>query len=293
MGLRSVDCTIFDQNLLTNRSIPSFMKYFQSRYLLLIIFTLLLISCNSKKNLTPEALEVNAIDVPPGTIKVNDTLYVDRVPVTNLMYNEFLDNLENYWSMKKHERMQFYPRYDLSQDTVFQPWTGNTRLYMEATYEDPKATVNKQLKLGEYSKNPRYSYHPVINISKFQAELFCLWRSDLSNAVYAIRSKSENKRARFPFKVNYRLPTQEEMLSVENELKGRERVRYYQDDIYSAMASTLTFKELQENGNMIILELKEIAQNGTYLPLFNVPLQFYDEAQLKTGFRCVCEVDKK
>ena len=44
---------------------------------------------------------------------------------------------------------------------------------------------------------------------------------------------------------------------------------------------------------MIILELREIAQNGTYLPLFNVPLQYYEEANLKTGFRCVCEVDKK
>ena len=111
--------------------------------------------------------------------------------------------------------------------------------------------------------------------------------------MYAIRSKSENKRSRFPYKVNYRLPTQEEMLNVENELSSRDRVRYYQDDIYSALASTQTFKELQDNGHMIILELREIAQNGTYLPLFNVPLQYYEEANLKTGFRCVCEVDKK
>ncbi|WP_055412329.1 SUMF1/EgtB/PvdO family nonheme iron enzyme [Nonlabens sp. YIK11] len=270
------------------------MKFFQSRIFLLIIFCFVLLSCNSpKKSLTPEALEVNAIDVPPGTLKVNDTLYVDRVPVTNLMYNEFLDNLENYWSMKKHERMQFYPRYDLSQDTVFQPWTGNTRLYMEATYENPKELVNKQLKLGEYSKNPRYAYHPVIGISKFQAELFCLWRSDLSNAVYAIRSKSEKKRAKFPYKVNYRLPKQKEMLQIENQLSSRDRIRYYQDDMFSAMASTLTFKELQENGNLMILELKEIGQDGTYLPLFNQPLQYYDRAELKTGFRCVCEVEKK
>ena len=269
------------------------MKLSSSHYFLLIFLSLLVISCNSKKKiLTPEALEVTAADVPPGTIKVKENLYVDRVPVTNLMYNEFLDNLENYWNMKKHEKMQFYPRYDLSQDTVFQPWTGNTRLYMEATYEDPKAVVNNQLKLGEYSKNPRYAYHPVINLSKFQAELFCLWRSDLANAVYAIKSKSENKRAKYPYKVNYRLPLQDEVLAIEKELTSRDRLRYYQDDIYSAMASTYTFKELQENGNMIVMELKEIAQDGVYLPLFNMPLQFYKNAELKTGFRCVCEIEK-
>lgn len=270
------------------------MISYSSRYISLIIFSLLLLSCGSnKKNLSLEAAEVIAADVPPGTLKVNDTLYVDRVPVTNLMYNEFLENLENYWNMKKHEKMQFYPRYDLSTDTVFQPWTGNTRLYMEATYADPKETVNKQLKLGEYSKNPRYTYHPAIGLSKFQAELFCLWRSDLANAVYAIRSKSETKRAKFPYKVNYRLPTQEEMLSIENDLRSRERLRYYQDDVYSAMSGTLQFRELQENGNMIIMELKEIAQDGEYLPLFNMPLQFYNKNELKTGFRCVCEVEKK
>jgi hypothetical protein len=69
------------------------------------------------------------------------TPYIDRVPVINGMYNEFFNNLENHWSLKKHDRMQNYPRYKLSKDTVFQPWTGNTHLCMEATFQNPKEVL--------------------------------------------------------------------------------------------------------------------------------------------------------
>lgn len=269
------------------------MKFSNSCKVLLITLLFTLSSCYTKgPNLTPAALEVNAANVPPGTIRVNDSLFVDRVPVTNFMYNEFLENLENYWNLKKHDRMQLYPRYDLSQDTVFQPWTGNTRLYMEATYENPKIVVSEHLKLGDYSKNPRYSYNPAIGLSKFQAELFCLWRSDLANAVYAIRSKSKSKRSKFPYKVNYRLPTQKEMLDIENQVSKRNRITYYLDDIYSGLAISYTFKELQERGNLVFMELNEIAEDGVYLPLFNVPLEYYEKEELNTGFRCICEVEK-
>ncbi len=264
-----------------------------STTLLLVLCSLVLLSCTTgKKALTPEAVEVNAIDVPPGTILVKDNIYIDRVPVTNGMYNEFLNNIENYWSLKKHDRMQNYPRFKLSKDTVFQPWTGNTRLYMEAVFQNPKEVLDKRLRLGNYSKNPVFNYHPAVGLSKSQAELFCLWRSDLANAVYAMRSKSENKRNQYPYKVTYRLPTEEEMLAAENELKTRERLRYYQNDIFSAIVVDNTFMELQENGNLVIMELKEIGKNNIYRPLFNTPLQYYTAAELKTGFRCICEVDK-
>ncbi len=263
------------------------------KIILLAASSLLLTSCyTSQKALTPEAVEVNAIDVPPGTILVKDNVYIDRVPVTNGMYNEFLNNIENYWSLKKHDRMQNYPRFKLSRDTVFQPWTGNTRLYMEAVFQDPKAVIEDQLKLGNYSKNPNYNYHPAVGLNKSQAELFCLWRSDLANAVFAMRSKSESKREQYPYKVTYRLPTENEMLTAEQELKNRDRLRYYQDDIFSTASLGYTFRELQENGNLIIMELKEIGKDKTYRPLFNTPLAFYEADRLKTGFRCICEVEK-
>jgi formylglycine-generating enzyme required for sulfatase activity len=269
------------------------MINFSSKILLLIVFCITIVSCiTSNKALTTEALEVNAADVPPGTIKVNDSTCMDRVPVTNGMYNEFLNNLENHWSLKKHDRMQNYPRYKLSKDTVFQPWTGNTRLYMEATFQNPKEVLEQQLQLGNYSKNPNYNYHPAVGLNKSQAELFCLWRSDLANAVYAMRSRSKSKREKYPYKVTYRLPTEAEMLSAERELKSRDRLRYYQDDIFSTRSSDLTFRELQENGNLIIMELNEIGAANTYRPLFNTPVEYYDNQSLKTAFRCVCEVQE-
>jgi formylglycine-generating enzyme required for sulfatase activity len=256
-----------------------------------IAISILMTSCGTSESIdTATGNSITSPSVPPGTTQVDDSLFVDRVPVTNLMYNEFLDNLENYWSMKKHDKMQFYPRYNLSKDTVFQPWTGNTRLLMEASYQDPKAVVARGLKMGNYSSNPSYSYHPAINVSKFQAELFCFWRTDLANAVYAIRSKNKKKRDQYPYKVKYRLPTVAEMVAIENRMREKEQLLYYQDAIFSTAAGAYTFKSLQEEGDMVVLEMKEIAQDQVYNPLFNTPLQYYQPQELKTGFRCVCEI---
>ncbi|AZQ43965.1 SUMF1/EgtB/PvdO family nonheme iron enzyme [Nonlabens ponticola] len=262
------------------------------RYIFTVLLLLIITGCGSSNSGSQLGISKTAsLSVPPGTIKVNDSLYIDRVPVTNLMYNEFLDNLENYWSMKKHDRMKNYPRYKLSADTVFQPWTGNTRLYMEATFQDPKAVVERNLQLGSYSSSPQYKYHPAVNVSKFQAELFCFWRTDLANAVFAMRSNNKSKRSKFPYKVTYRLPTASEMVDIENTVNARGEMVYYQDEIFSAPLGIYTFKSLQESGKLVIMELNEIGQDKVYNPLFNEPLQYYEPSELKTGFRCVCEVD--
>ncbi|PPK95018.1 sulfatase-modifying factor enzyme 1 [Nonlabens xylanidelens] len=228
---------------------------------------------------------------PPGTIQLTENLYIDRVPVTNLMYKEFLDNLSNYWSMKKHEELKTFPRFNLDADSVFIPWTGNTRLLMSATHSNPQEMITSKLSTGNYSSSPFFQWHPVVNINKEQAELFCLWRTDLANAVYAIKSKNESKRARFPYKVKYRLPTEKEMIAAQNKLEREFKLTKYQNQIFAYTGDFGLFRRMQnETEQLTITEIKEIGKDKTYNAMLDRNLSYYQQSELKTGFRCICEI---
>ncbi|BAO55828.1 hypothetical protein [Nonlabens marinus] len=104
------------------------------------------------------------------------------------------------------------------------------------------------------------------------------------NAVFAMHSKSKKKKEKHPYKVSYQLSNEEEMLATESESKGKDRLRYYQDDISSAQFVDNTFQELQDNRNLVVMELKEIGKDNIYRPLCKSPLQYDIAIELKTGF---------
>ncbi|GAK76036.1 hypothetical protein JCM19296_1633 [Nonlabens ulvanivorans] len=254
----------------------------------LFILVILTISCGPKPSNTEVAIELEDTSIPPGTIKLTDNLYIDRVPVTNLMYSEFLDHLGNYWSEKKHEKMKSYPSYGLEADSVFQPYNGSTRLMIGATL-DPRLMVTPKLTLGNYTSHPYYQWHPVVHVSQEKAELFCKWRTDMVNAVYGIRSKNENQRSQYPTKVSYRLPSEKEMIAAQNLLDKQLKLLTYQDEIYSYAGDFYKFRRIQDDYHMAVFEMKELSKNGPYLPLYK-SLSYYEAKELNTGFRCICEV---
>ncbi len=256
----------------------------------LSILSLLLIaaSCgpiNTNLNLQEETEDPS---VPPGTVKLTETLYIDRVPVTNMMYGEFLDHLEKYWSLKKHEEMKTYANYGLDADTVFAPYNGSTRLLMSAQV-DPYLFVQPKLDVNNYMSHSYYQWHPVVHASQEQAALFCKWRTDMVNAVYGIRSRKEGQRSNYPAKVNYRLPSENEMKGAQNLLDKKLQLLTYQDDIYSYYGDFFKFKRIQDETHMAVFEMKELSKNGAYFPLYKA-LSYYEADELNTGFRCICEV---
>lgn len=256
--------------------------------LIIILFTS---SCSLFKPVNSSDPYVLDPSTPPGTIMLTEDLYIDRVPVTNLMYSEFLENIENYWSLEKHEKIKDFPRYGLEKDSVFTPWTGNTRLYMEANHQDPEEMITTKLSMGNYASSPFFQWHPVVNVSRKQAELYCLWRTDLANSVYAIKSKNAFKRSRFPYQVKFRLPTQREMIAAQNKLEREFKLTKYQDQIYAYTGDFGLFRRMQdEKGQMTILEIKEIAKDTVFNAMLDRRLSYYDQNELKTGFRCICEV---
>lgn len=255
---------------------------------LLLIAFLTLVSCGPKPSNNDIAIELEDTSIPPGTIKLTETLYIDRVPVTNMMYAEFLDHLENYWSEKKHEKMKTYPSFGLDADSVFQPFNGNTRMAIGATL-NPKLLVHPKLDMNNYYNHPYYQWHPVVHVSQEKAKLFCKWRTDLANAVYGIRSKNAKQRSKYPTKVVYRLPSEKEMIAAQNLLDKQLKLLTYQEEIYNYAGDFYKFKRIQDDYHMAIFEMKEQSKNGPYLPLYK-SLSYYEEKELNTGFRCICEV---
>jgi len=249
---------------------------------------ILTISCGPVPNKNENSIAIDNPTIPPGTIKLTETLYIDRVPVTNLMYQEFLDHLENYWSEKKHEVMKSYPAFGLDADSVFEPYNGNTRLLIGSTL-DPKLLVHSKLDMNNYMTHPYYQWHPVVHVSQEKAELFCKWRTDLANAVYGIRSKNENQRSKYPTKVVYRLPSENEMKAAQNLLDKQFKLLTYQDEIYSYAGDFYKFKRIQDDYHMAVFEMNELSKNGPYLPLYK-SLSYYEKDELNTGFRCICDV---
>lgn len=228
---------------------------------------------------------------PPGTTRITDNLYIDRIPVTNAMYNEFLESLLNTWSLVKSEKMKSYPKYDLDKDIVFESFNGSGLLYNDSKYVNTFDMISTKLDLEHYVSLPIYSYHPAITMTEEKAALFCKWRTDITNAVYAIKSRNASQRSKYPSSVLYRLPTKNEMEQAQKQLLKEKRFLVFQEQIYNYEGQLDLFKNMQETPALTVYEMLEVASDGVYNPMFNRPMRSYNDESMQTGFRCICEVN--
>jgi len=137
--------------------------------------------------------------VPPGTVKVNDSLYVDKSEIRNLDYLEFVSWMKKYGD-DTEECLSILP------DTTV--WVN-------------KKKYNKPLK-DLYFRHPSYNQYPVVGISYENAVKYCEWRTDRVNEfihvnVTKIHYDSVRNMKDIPKYVQYRLPTVEEWEYVANQ----------------------------------------------------------------------------
>lgn len=128
---------------------------------------------------------------PPGTVKVNDTLYVDRNEVSNIGWREYLYYLSEFDSLS-----------------------------LPGVLPDTTVWLDEQDNSGEtfseyYFRHPGFNTYPVVGISYNQANIFCRWRTIAANfAVYIKKNKitdwRNHIRDSFPIQFYYRLPSKEE-----------------------------------------------------------------------------------
>ncbi len=223
---------------------------------------------------------------PPGTYKINDSLYIDQMPVTNIMYLEFLESLLSFWSLEKHEELKTSPRFNRkkTKEIVYDYNAKPTSLLTEMSINDT-LKINDSLKASlEYLWHPKYSDHPVLQITKEQAEMYCLWRTDMVMYLYAT-AKNEKRRNKHPRETIYRLPSQEELLNAKNYFKKHEEFTKTTEK----SPLNINFKDIKFS-RLIFLNISEYTRDS--IPYGTnwknkTPTIFPNDY---TGFRCICEV---
>ncbi|WP_044402605.1 SUMF1/EgtB/PvdO family nonheme iron enzyme [Lacinutrix sp. Hel_I_90] len=226
------------------------MNYF---LLIIYLFSISLISQN----------KIKKTENPPGTIRLNDSLFIDVAPIDNIMYKEFLDRSDTIMTSEVPEK--------LKKDKL-------NIIFLDAT--------------NNYSNNPAYSNYPVINITKKQAEIYCTWRTHMVKLVWSMQSKSKGKRVNYPKNISYRLPKLDEFKQAVS-LFGFSKKKLHPYDKKPIYPYRLNYYKrvkkavfLKNNLSEYTLDTIPFGSNWKKASTFN---EFNDY----TGFRCVCEVENK
>jgi hypothetical protein len=115
---------------------------------------LLLFSCGTAKLTTIVAFE--NLDIPPGTQKITDNLYIDQMEIRNIDYLEFLHWMKGVYGSSSEEYKSVYP------DTNI--WSGLNSNY---------ASLDTF-----YLNHPTFRKLSVLGVTNKQAQQFVKWRSD-------------------------------------------------------------------------------------------------------------------
>jgi formylglycine-generating enzyme required for sulfatase activity len=125
----------------------------------------------------------NSTFLPPGTVRIADTLFMDKSEVTNLSWHEYL-----YWLKNMYGKDSQQYRDALPDTTVWQFDGINSNQPWQSSFSNVRHFKN----------------HPICGISYEQAVAFCKWRTD--RVRYFLNLKKEP----CAFDFYYRLPTREE-----------------------------------------------------------------------------------
>jgi len=153
-------------------------------YLRSALFFLIFSACASQKQFKSGL-------IPPGTVRVNDTLFIDKTEVTNIGWREYL-----------------YYLISIKKDTIaYQMALPDTLVWSSPDRYDPISEY--------YFAHPGFNSYPVVGISYEQAVEFCKWRTYAANQqVYFkeknIKAPQSHLNDTFRITFFYRLPTKGE-----------------------------------------------------------------------------------
>lgn len=120
--------------------------------------------------------------VPPGTVKINDTLFVDETEITNLSWREFENWTAEVYGKNSNEHLAMLP------DTMI--WQ------QKISYTEPS--------MEYYYWHPAFNNYPILGLSYEQTKTFCIWRT--KRVIQILISKKDFSNLNFL----YRLPTKVE-----------------------------------------------------------------------------------
>ncbi len=229
-----------------------------------ILVLILVLNLNSKIVFSQEKFET-----PPGTIFLKDNLFIDKTPVTNIMFLEYLTVKD----ITRKKGFNSFSDFHKSTDEKFDKLIISYPSYLKTLNQKGSFLTKKN-----YFENTKYEYSPVLRITKEQAMDFCKWRTEMVLYSWANKNKTIN------YNINYRLPQEGEMNLAKEYFSQRNKFEFYDGK------NPTKFKTDKNVNSFIIYNISEftITEN-----IFgnnwknNSPTEFPNEI---TGFRCVCEI---
>jgi hypothetical protein len=222
--------------------------------------------------------------IPPGTIYLNDSLFIDKTPISNIEYLFFLSTIKHFWSLENHDSIWKLPKYNLkiNLSNVKNLNPNNMRLYIAMSINE-SFNITKEKLIKEYLHHPNYNDYPLLQITKQQAEMYCLWRTDIVLLNWAKKSKTKQERDQYPQNIKYRLPTTKELKNAIDFFKRKNKLRITKEK------SPLKFKVTKSdvfslyNISEFTLDSIPFGKNWKNSKEIITPNDY-------TGFRCICEI---
>lgn len=221
------------------------------------------------------------LETPPGTIRINDSLYIDKGPVDNLMYSEFTEKVQEFWSLTLHDSLKSLELKDIDRSLLSKNLDPeqSQRIYEEITRVE-NMEVSDEIDIYTYFNHPEYYYHPVIGISREQARLFCQWRTDMVNLRWSTALKEGKK---YNPKIIYRLPTNEEYRVAKEVFLKKDKLLV----VNEKLPQKIDLELLRARDNFILHDISEYTATGVYSEEKADP-----QDNTYTFFRCICEVQE-
>lgn len=251
--------------------------------------------------------------VPPGTVEINDTFFVDETEVSNFSWKEYV-----YWTAKKYGK----------DSHEYNSTLPDTLVWLDSL-------IIGGLNSEYYYVHPAYRDYPVVGITYEQALNFCKWKTEVVHIWQEIKSGKRKNEDRYKSYIGklmfeYRLPTKKEwesfaMIGSEQKVKEKyfrnckctnvkgEKIHcsdtlllanlskdkkgdWIQTDmVYSYIPNKLGLYNIIGNVSEMVLEVG-ISKGGSWKSTqhYNDILrsEYYTEPNPSTGFRCVCVIKK-
>jgi len=244
-------------------------------------------------------------EMPPGTVMLNDSFYVDKTPVRVIDYLEFLSAIKHSYSPKMHDTIAQLPKWGLNKGILeeLQEAFAWDSIYYETMLTRSwvvSGSDEKFYDIDVHIKNPRFFDYPLINVNYMQVTEYCKWRTDMVKLHYATISNTEKQRRQYPMNLEYRLPNKKEWDEVLSLYFGSVGKLKEDDDKYDKMMYNVALP--YDNLNVFQYSSRNIAEmlddfivttGFAWNEKFDLGSVSYIQFQEPTdwiGFRCVCEV---
>jgi hypothetical protein len=154
--------------------------------LCIIALMLVLLSCSRQTQRDFTSTDF----LPPGSIKLNDTVFIDQYEVSNITYREFLFSMKNIFGPKSALYLTMIP------DTKV--WSKIGHIECDGEEIDLNPATMDMLE-SSYHRSYIFDDFPVVGISFQQAKNFCTWRTNAVNAYLLEKDGHLKKETRFDF----------------------------------------------------------------------------------------------